>query len=799
MRFYYFIYVAVLVMHNSFAQQKIGTNRTTLNPNAIFEMEATNKGMLLPRVDLTSTSSYLPMTEHVNGLTVYNLATANDVTPGFYYNDGTKWIRIGQSLPAGGTANQVLSKVDGSDYNTQWTTLNTSGDLRLVNTSSHITQDAGVGSNGSSAGNEHVIAIGNQAGNANSGRYNVFVGSSSGKSNTSGENNTFLGFRAGEANTSGSTNTFIGNWAGVANTTGNGNSFFGNYSGGLNTTGYSNTFLGIEAGKSNTTGYRNVAVGQLALEKNSEGNNNTAVGFYALSKITNGSSNVAIGVQSLLALTNASNNTAVGNSSLLYTTTGANNIAVGRSSGENITTGSNNIAIGVSSFVPSATADYQLSIGNLIYGVNLNGGGSTISTGNIGIGTTSPSEKLDVAGAVKFSGALMPNNTAGTSGQVLTSAGSGNAPTWTSLPSTLYNSNGSLPTNTTRAVTFNTGSNLNLDEDTFYLDGNNNRLGIGTSSPQEKMHIKGGNLLVVDSDNKGGLIKGFDDHHAIYMRESGNNLINYYEYGGTLASGAGHVFKTGGLKNDQTTKFHIADDAIYMANKVGIGTTSPSYPLHVVTSGADAVRFEGSSSATGVAGASTLILVNKNSTNNNYSSITARNSSSGYSSSIEFLNQGNGASGAIRFITNYSGSIDERFRITPEGYVGIGTSSPTALLSVNGSANNTTGAWGTFSDARIKTVKEEFKDGLNVIKAIKPVKFVYNEKAPFKSNEVQIGIIAQDLEQIAPYMVSKTTHGEITDLREVNTQAYVFLLINAVKEQQKEIEELKKEIELLKK
>jgi hypothetical protein len=53
------------------------------------------------------------------------------------------------------------------------------------------------------------------------------------------------------------------------------------------------------------------------------------------------------------------------------------------------------------------------------------------SSGNTGIGTSAPTQVLDVAGNVKFSGALMPNNTAGTSGQVLTSAGAGTAPTWT--------------------------------------------------------------------------------------------------------------------------------------------------------------------------------------------------------------------------------------------------------------------------------------------------------------------------------------------------------------------------------
>jgi len=61
------------------------------------------------------------------------------------------------------------------------------------------------------------------------------------------------------------------------------------------------------------------------------------------------------------------------------------------------------------------------------------------SAGNVGIGTAAPSERLDVQGNVRFSGALMPGGNAGTSGQVLVSQGAGTAPVWQPLSSLVTN------------------------------------------------------------------------------------------------------------------------------------------------------------------------------------------------------------------------------------------------------------------------------------------------------------------------------------------------------------------------
>ena len=56
------------------------------------------------------------------------------------------------------------------------------------------------------------------------------------------------------------------------------------------------------------------------------------------------------------------------------------------------------------------------------------------ANGNVGVNTILPTEKLDITGNLKISGALMPNNIAGTTGQVLVSSGAGVAPIWDSNP-----------------------------------------------------------------------------------------------------------------------------------------------------------------------------------------------------------------------------------------------------------------------------------------------------------------------------------------------------------------------------
>ncbi|MFN5309617.1 MAG: beta strand repeat-containing protein, partial [Candidatus Kapaibacterium sp.] len=87
----------------------------------------------------------------------------------------------------------------------------------------------------------------------------------------------------------------------------------------------------------------------------------------------------------------------------------------------------------------SSTTGYRIgtlfgtaNVDSLTLGVNGGTGISINATNRVGIGTLTPNERLEVSGNVRFSNALMPDGTAGTTGQVLLSQGAGVAPIWSS-------------------------------------------------------------------------------------------------------------------------------------------------------------------------------------------------------------------------------------------------------------------------------------------------------------------------------------------------------------------------------
>ncbi len=146
----------------------------------------------------------------------------------------------------------------------------------------------------------------------------------------------------------------------------------------------------------------------------------------------------------------------------------------------------------------------------------------------------------------------------------------------------------------------------------------------------------------------------------------------------------------------------------------------------------------------------------------------------------------------LRLFPNVSG---EGNGVTVEdgGFVGIGISNPTVKLQVNGDiiANSIAGS----SDARFKTNITLIENPLQKVLQLRGVNFDWNKKAyPDRSfsESKAIGFIAQEVEKVLPEVVQteKTAEG----YKAVQYDKVVALLVEAIKEQQKQIDGLKLEL-----
>ncbi|MCX6307252.1 MAG: hypothetical protein NT040_19990 [Bacteroidetes bacterium] len=89
----------------------VGIGTSSPQASAILDVTSTSKGFLPPRVALTAINSALPVASPASGLLVYNTATAgtspNNVTPGYYYWNGSTWSQLSLLAGGAGTANYV--------------------------------------------------------------------------------------------------------------------------------------------------------------------------------------------------------------------------------------------------------------------------------------------------------------------------------------------------------------------------------------------------------------------------------------------------------------------------------------------------------------------------------------------------------------------------------------------------------------------------------------------------------------------------------------------------------------------
>ena len=246
------------------------------------------------------------------------------------------------------------------------------------------------------------------------GLQNTVLGYQALNSGTTSSYNTAIGYQALKVDIGLGYNVAVGHSSLKANISGTGNTAVGLQSLFSNTTGGNNVALGYNANYANTEGNNNVGIGQQSLRFNTTGNDNVALGYQSLLFNTAPTSTVAVGVEAGYGVndtTNSQNNTFVGYQSGYANTTGDNNILLGYKAGNNLTTGANNIVIGYDIDSPTAANSNTLNIGNLIFATGIDGTGTTLSAGNVGIGVATPgaSNLLDLASTTK--GFVMPRMT----------------------------------------------------------------------------------------------------------------------------------------------------------------------------------------------------------------------------------------------------------------------------------------------------------------------------------------------------------------------------------------------------
>jgi len=160
-------------------------------------------------------------------------------------------------------------------------------------------------------------------------------------------------------------------------------------------------------------------------------------------------------------------------------------------------------------------------------------------------------------------------------------------------------------------------------------------------------------------------------------------------------------------------------------------------------------------------------------------------------------------------IGNYTtgGANIDAMAIDAAGNIGIGTSSPSAKLHTTGTVRfanfgagtatfDASGNISSVSDVRLKNVQGRYRAGLAAIMKIKPISFKWNDASGMETSHIYNGFSAQNIE----YALGSNAIGVNSEgFKSIQDRNIMAAMINAIQEQQKTIDQLKKEIIKLKK
>jgi hypothetical protein len=418
--------------------------------------------------------------------------------------------------------------------------------------------------------------------------------------------------------------------------------------------------------------------------------------------------------------------------------------------------GSNGLLVGIGSAGNAELWNYEAQ--PIIFATSSSERMRIDSSGNVGIGTTSPDMGIHLS-STGTNYLRVTNTTTGVGSDFGTS------------------STGTEIINRQAApIRFHTNATERMRLDSA------GRLGIGTSSPSQKLHVVGDVLIEEGSGFPRITLKDSDGTNTQgFLDQSGGDL------GFTAQNGTSHGrirFK----RYDGTTTETSA--IIDTSGNLGIGTTSPSAPLHVV--GNSYVQSGTLYTDTISAYSGSSVNINAGSSHFNVTvngSERARIDSSGnlLVGTTDSTPNGltvNGAIVALNDGTRYAISLATSTTASATAAAISNTNGLVGSITTSGSATS----YNTSSDARLKDVTGEAR-GLDVINALNPVS--YNWKADDKADE---GLIAQEVQEIVPNAVSQNED----EYYQMDYSKLVVHLVKGMKEQQEQIEALQSEINLLK-
>lgn len=389
-------------------------------------------------------------------------------------------------------------------------------------------------------------------------------------------------------------------------------------------------------------------------------------------------------------------------------------------------------------------------------------------TGNVGIGTITPNSLLHIKGTAPVFN--IETNTANqqASGQI-------NFKETPTVNHFQIQYDG-LPAN--EQLNFIGLSTITSTSDTIMsLKRTSNSVGIGTTTPQNKLEVRAEitdatplRLSRDGSQNVAQVFQNNDDEVFIGLTEDEDFAISAQE---DLDNGA----------------YLLVDHAGGTGN-VGIGTINPTERLQVN-------------------GDARIGLITN--TGGTYPSEGNRLYFSGGNAGV--INTDN--SDPMFLARNNSNSDQSQLRVSvsdnpqPTDALVVGWTSGTTFterirLQADGNAQKPGGgAWATLSDRRTKKEIQPFEDGLDILTQINPVTFKYNgQYQTTDDNQTYVGIVAQEVQPIAPYMIGKQTitseNGTQQEILNYDGGTYmIYVLVNAVKQQQQQLQEAHSKNKLL--